>query len=232
MRLKKTFFALAFLTLPAAALLPSARPAARAQGGDKLVFADFETVKDGRPWSNGGGMVQIISYQERPTLESHFKGAAGTNAPEVVHLSKDDPNRAVTFDYELQAPNQYAGVGLQVDARPAEGGKPAAVDVSAYKDLTLQLYATGVESVRVELVSRGQGMNLSSGYPQMTFKVKPGFNTYKVPLKSVSQPSWADVKVSTKDVLKKLTSVNVMAFCDQCKPTRGTIVVDNLVFQN
>lgn len=232
MRLSKTFLALPFLLLLAAPSRPGACHRALAQGGDKLVFADFETVKDGRAWSNGGGAVQIISYQERETLQSRFKGMAGTNAPEVVRLSKDDPNRAVTFDYELQAPNQYAGVGLQVDAKPAEGGKPVALDVSGYKDLMLQLYATGVESVRVEFISRGQGMNLSSGYPQMTFKVKPGFNTYKVPLKSLSQPPWAEVKVSTKDVLKKLTSVNVVAFCDQCKPTKGTVVADNLVFQN
>lgn len=209
-----------------------ALPAGGAQEPGRLVYADFETVKDGRPTSNAGGVVQIISYQERPTLESRFKGAAGTNAPELVRLSKDDPNRAAAFDYELQSPNQYAGVGLEVGAKAGEDGKPAALDVSGYKDLLLQLYATGVEVVRVEFVSRGQGMNLSSGYPQSTFKVRPGLNTYKVPLKSISQPSWAEVKVSPKEMLKKLTAVNVFAFCDQCKPTKGTVVVDNLVFQN
>src|SRR3712207_1729691 len=210
MRLPKIFLALCCLVL--AALPPGA-----AQEPGRLVYADFETVKDGRPASNAGGTVQIISYQERPTLESRFKGAAGTNAPELVRLSKDDPNRAAAFDYELQAPNQYAGVGLEVGAKAGEDGKAAALDVSAYKDLMLQLYVTGVEAVRVEFVSRGQGMNLSTGYPQMTFKVKPGLNTYKVPLKSLGQPPWAEVKVSTKDVLKKLTAVNVVAFCDQCR---------------
>ncbi len=206
--------------------------AGAAQDANKMVFADFETAKDGRVLSSHGGVVQIITYQERPTLESRYKGAAGTNAPELVRLSKDDPNRAAAFDYELQAPNQYAGVGLEVGAKASEDGKPAALDVSPYKDLMLQLYVTGVETVRVEFVSRGQGMNLSSGYPQSTFKVKPGLNTYKVSLKSISQPSWAEVKVSPKEVLRKLTAVNIFAFCDQCKPTKGTVVVDNLVFQN
>jgi hypothetical protein len=187
MRLSKIFPALCCLAL--VALPPGA-----AQESGKLVFADFETVKDGRAASNAGGLVQIISYQERPTLESRFKGAAGTNAPELVRLSKDDPNRAAAFDYELQAPNQYAGVGLEVGAKGGEDGKPAALDVSGYKDLLLQLYVTGVEIVRVEFVSRGQGMNLSSGYPQSAFKVKPGLNTYKVSLKSIAQPSWADRK--------------------------------------
>jgi hypothetical protein len=32
--------------------------------------------------------------------------------------------------------------------------------------------------------------------------------------------------------LKKLTSVNVVASCNQCVPAKGTIVIDNLVFQN
>ena len=227
MRCLRLFGTLCCLALPA--LLPAA---GAVQEADKMVFADFETAKDGRVLSNHGGVVQIITYQERPTLESRYKGAAGTNAPELVRLSKDDPNRAAAFDYELQAPNQYAGVGLEVGAKAPEGGKPAALDVSEYKDLLLQLYVTGVETMRVEFVSRGQGMNLSTGYPQATFKVKPGLNTYKVSLKSISQPAWAEVKVSPKDVLKRLTAVNVVAFCDQCKPTKGTLVVDNLVFQN
>lgn len=221
-----------FLTLGCLALAALAPAPGSTQEDGKLVYADFETVKDGRALSSNGGTVQIITYQERPTLESRYKGAAGTNAPELVRLSKDDPSRAAAFDYELQAPNQYAGVGLEVGAKSGEDGKPAALDVSGYKDLMLQLYVTGVEVVRVEFVSRGQGMNLSSGYPQMTFKVRPGLNTYKVPLKTISQPPWAEVKVSPKDVLRKLTAINVFAFCDQCKPTRGTVVVDNLVFQD
>jgi hypothetical protein len=225
MRLSKLLPALCCLSL-------AAHAAGARQGGDKLVFADFEAVKDGRAVSNAGGAVQIITYQERPTLESRFRGASGTNAPELVRLSKDDPNRAAAFDYELQAPNQYAGVGLEVGAKAGEGGRPAALDVSGYKDLVMQLYVTGVESVRVEFVSRGQGLNLPTGHPQLTFKVRPGLNTYKVPLKSVAQPGWAEVKVSPKEVLRRLTAVNVFAFCDQCRPTKGTVVVDNLVFQN
>ncbi|MGH9834856.1 MAG: hypothetical protein ACRD9Y_17700, partial [Blastocatellia bacterium] len=72
---------------------------------------------------------------------------------------------------------------------------------------------------------------MSSGYPQMIFKVSPGFNTYRVPLKSISQPSWAETKANPKDVLKKLTSINLVASCNQCTPTKGTIVIDNLIFQ-
>ena len=67
-------------------------------------------------------------------------------------------------------------------------GKPVADDMSAYKYLMLQAYATGVTSLRIEFISRGQGISVSNGYPQMTFKVSPGFNTYKIPFKSLGQP--------------------------------------------
>jgi len=211
-----------------ASALCAAQEANRQDG--KLVYADFETLKENRVVSSGGGLVQLFSYEE--TNKARYKGAGGTDAPEAVHLKAGDPNRAVAFDFEIPAPNQYAGVGLQVYTAPDREGKPVALDVSGYKFLTLQLYATGAENVRVEFVSRGQGLSLSSGDPQATFKVKPGFNTYQIPLKSLLQPQWAQVKVSAKDVLKKLTQVNVAVYCDRCTPMKGTVVVDNVVFQN
>ena len=213
---------------------PALNSTAAAQDADKLVYADFETVKENRPVSNRGGLVQLFSYQERPTVVSRYKGQEGSNppAPELVRLSKDNPNRAIAFEYELPAPNQWAGVGVEIHAQEDKDGKPAALDASGYKDLMLQLYVTGVESVRVEFISRGQGITVSNGYPQMSFKVKPGFNTYQVQLKSLGQPRWAEPRVSPKDVLKKLTSISVTAYCDQCTPVKGTMVIDNLVFQN
>ncbi len=224
MRFSKPSAALCCLSLAALA-------AGAGQGGDRLVYADFETVKDGRALSNGGGVVQIISYQERPTLESRFKGLSGTNAPELVRLSKDDPNRAAAFDYELQAPNQYAGVGLEIQGQPYKDGKPVADDLSGYKYLSMDLYATGVPRLRVEIMSRGQGINLSSGFPSSAIKVKPGLNTYKIPLNSLAQPSWADTKVNAKDVLRKLTGISITAFCEGCSPMKGMIVVDNVAFE-
>ena len=208
--------------------------AAIAQASDQLVYADFETLKENRVVSNRGGLVQLFGYQERPTVLSRFKGQEGSNppAPEVVRLKQDDPNHAIAFDYELPAPNQYAGAGVEIHAQADKDGKPVALDVSGYKNLMMQLYATGVQSIRVEFISRGQGITISNGGPQMSFKLKPGFNTYQVPLKSLSQPPWADVRVSPKDFLKKLTAISVVAYCDQCTAVKGTVVIDNLVFQN
>jgi hypothetical protein len=210
--------------------MPWAERSTGAQDSGRMTYADFENVQDKRPLSNHGGVVQLISYEERPTLKSRYKGAEQSDAPELVRLKKDDPNRAIAFDYELLAPNDYAGVGVEIHGQPDKDGKPVADDVSAYKNLELQVYETGVPSMRLEFTSRGQGIAMSGGYPQTTFKVKPGFNTYKIPLNSLLQPSWAEVKVSTKDVLKKLTSISLVAYCDKCTPIKGTVIVDNIVF--
>ncbi|MFL6332569.1 MAG: hypothetical protein ACJ754_04410 [Pyrinomonadaceae bacterium] len=216
---------------PAPASQASAQPAPA--GGDQFVYADFENAQDKKPLSSRGGLVQLTSYQE--STPSHFKGLENSSPPmpEVVRLKPDDPNHAIAFDYELYSPNQYAGVGVEVQGLPYKDGKPSADDLSAYKFLSMQVYAKGVPDVsnlRVEIMSRGQGISLTGGFPQMTFKIKPGFNTYKIPLNSLQQPSWAQTKVGVKDVLKKLTAVSLTAFCEQCTPTHGTVVVDNIVF--
>lgn len=207
--------------------------AAAQPAGDQFVYADFENIQEKRPLSNRGGLVQIVSYQE--STPSRFKGLEGASpaAPEAVRLKPDDPNHAVAFDYELYSPNQYAGVGVEIQGLPSKDGKPAAEDLSGYKFLSMQVYAKGVpgvSSLRVEIMSRGQGINLTGGFPQMAFKVKEGFNTYKIPLNSLAQPSWVQTKVGVKDVLKKLTAVSLTAFCEQCTPSHGTVVVDNIVF--
>jgi hypothetical protein len=231
------FFALLFCaSLLAAVFAPAPRhlaqtPPAAQPGGDKVVYADFEAMQGGRPVSSRGGHVQLISYEE--STPSKMKGLANVNppAPELVRLKADDPNRAAAFDYEMYPPNQYAGVGIQVSGQPDKDGKPVADDLSAYKYLSMQVYATGVPRLRVEILSRGQGINMSSGFPQAAFQVKPGLNTYKIPLSSLAQPSWADTKVGTKDVLKKLTGISLVAFCEGCKPTKGMVVVDNITFE-
>jgi hypothetical protein len=205
-----------------------------AQVTDKLIYADFEKTKENRPVSNRGGLVQLFGYQENAANPSRFKGAktGEQNVPEVVRLSKDDPNKAIAFDYELRQPNEWSGVTVEVHGQPDIDGKPVADDVSAYKYLTLQLYVTGVTSVTVEFISKGQGIRIESGSPQMSFKVSKGFNTYKVALGSLTQPPHAEPRVNPKDLLKKLTQVNIGVACSQCVPTSGTVVIDNLIFQN
>jgi len=201
------------------------------EGGDKFVYADFEKVENGRPVSSNGGMVQIYTAQESTPVK--FKGLANASpgAPELIVLKDAPQNHLASFEYNLVGPNQWANVTLEVQGRPTKDGKPVADDVSGYKQMALQLYATGVDSLRVEFVSHGQGINITSGFPQLPIRLKTGLNTYVVPLKGLLQPSWAE-RVDPKEVLKKLTAISVSAYCEQCTPKNGMVLVDNIVFQN
>ncbi len=213
------------------------QPAASLQPGadaKTLVYADFEKMEANRPVSARGGFIQIYAYQESAIHKSTFKGQDGADppAPELVHIKKEDPNRAMKFDFSLVAPNQWAGVTVEIHGRPDADGKLVPDDVSGFKDLSMQVYATGIEILRLEAISQERGKDTALRYPQMTFRVRTGFNTYKVPLKGFVQPAWADVRVDPKDVFKALTSINLTAFCDQCEMNKqGMVIVDNIVFE-
>ena len=200
---------------------------------DKFVYADFEKAENGRAVSNNGGLVQIYTAQDSTPVK--FKGLANASpgAPELIVLKDAPQNHLAAFDYNLFGPNQWANVTLEVQGRAMKDGKPVADDVSGYKQLSIQLYATGVDALRVEFVSHGQGINITAGFPQLPIRIKPGLNTYVIPLKGLSQPTWvpAEDRVDSKDVLKKLTAVSISAYCEQCTPKTGMVLVDNLIFQ-
>jgi hypothetical protein len=197
---------------------------------DKFVYADFEKVENGRAVSNNGGLVQMYTAQESTPVKYKGLANASPGAPELIVLKDAPQNHLATFEYNLVGPNQWANVTLEVMGHPMKDGKTVADDVSGYKQLALQLYATGVDSLRVEFVSHGQGINLNAGFPQLPIRIKPGLNTYVIPLKGMTQPSWAE-KVDTKEVFKKLTAVTISAYCNECTPKQGMVLVDNLVFQ-
>jgi len=223
----------------AAAIAPLARAQSAPQppgDGKQLVYADFEEVENGRPVSWRGGMIQLFGYEESGVHKSTFKGLDGATpaAPELVRVKKDDPNHAAKFDYALRAPNQWAGVTLEIHGRPDADGKAVPDDVTGFKVLSLQVYATGIEILRLEAISKGAGgKDLGTVYPQMTFKVRKGLNTYRVPLSGFTQPEWTrDTRIDPKDVFKVLTSINLTAFCDQCQLNQeGMVIVDNVVFE-
>jgi hypothetical protein len=120
---------------------------------------------------------------------------------------------------------------MEVFGQPEKDGKLVADDVSGYKFITLRVFAKGAQYIRIELISRGYGANLDGGYPTASFRLSPGFNTYKLKLDSFSQPQWATPLDFKRDVLKKLTSITVGVFCDKCAIEKGTVVVDNIAFE-
>jgi len=200
-----------------------------------LVYADFEKMENNRPVSARGGLIQMFAYEESAVHKSTFKGLDGADppAPELVRVKKDDPNHAMKFDFSLRAPNQWAGVTVEIHGQPDADGRFVPDDVSGFKNLSMQVYATGIEILRLEAISKSGGKDMGTVYPQKTFKVLPGFNTYQVPLEGFTQPGWLkNVRVDPKDVFKNLTSISLTAFCDQCQlNTQGTVIVDNMVFE-
>jgi hypothetical protein len=141
-------------------------------------------------------------------------------------------NTAAAFEYELRMPNEWAGVNMEVFGHPEKDGKLVADDVSRYKFITMQIFAKGPKSIRLELITRGHGYNLEAGYPSASFRISPGFATYKLKLDSFRQPEWATHLDLKKDVLAKLTSVTVGVACEACTVESGTVVVDNIAFEN
>ncbi len=229
----RSIIAAALITAPILAAVAAQSPGA--SNAKALVYADFERVENNRPVTTRGGLIQLVAYEESRTHKSTFKGLEGATppAPELVRIKKDDPNRAMKFDYALMAPNPWAGVTVELHGLPDVDGQPVAEDVSGYKTLSLEVYATGVPILRLEAISGERGRDMSTQYPQMTFKVRPGMNTYKVPLTAFAQPAWVtDRRVDPKDILRRLTSINLTAFCEQCEVNRqGMVIVDNVIFE-
>jgi hypothetical protein len=197
----------------------------------KLVYADFQNLQNGRPVSNRGGTTRLNWYSQNSANPPQFRGLekADPPAPALARVTADDV--AAAFDYELRIPNEWEGVNLEVFGQPEKDGKLVADDISGYKFITLRLFAKGPKQIRLELITRGHGANLESGYPTVNFRVSPGFNTYKLKLDSFNQPEWATQLDLKRDVLKKLTSFTVGVFCDKCTMEKGTVVVDNIAFE-
>jgi hypothetical protein len=215
-----------------AGLVP-AQDAAKAAASDasKLVYADFQNLTVGRPVSTRGGMTRLNWYAQNAANPPQFRGLdkADPPAPAFARVTADDA--AAAFEYELRPPNEWEGVNLEVFGQPETDGKLGADDVSGFKFITVRVFAKGPEYIRMELITRGYGTKLESGYPMAKFRVAPGFNTYKLKLDSFNQPEWAMPLDLKRDVLKKLTSVTIGVHCDKCIMEKGTVVVDNIAFE-
>jgi hypothetical protein len=223
---------LAALVLVIAGSVPAQDASKPAESdASKLVYADFQNLQDGRPVSKRGGMTRLNWYSQNSANPPQLRGLEKADPPAPAPARVTAEDTAGAFEYELRIPNEWAGVNLEVFGQPEKDGKLAADDVSAYKFITLRIFAKGPERIRLELITRGHGANLESGYPTVTFRLSPGFNTYKMKLDSFNQPEWAMPLDLKRDVLKKLTSITVGVHCDKCTMEKGTVVVDNIAFE-
>src|ERR1700716_1550148 len=223
---------LTVLILLAAGLVRAQTPSKPPESdASKFIYADFQNVQSGRPVSKHGGMTRLNHYSQNEANPPQFRGLENANppAPAFARVTADDT--AAAFDYELRIPNEWAGVNMEVFGEPEKDGKLVPDDVSGYKFISLRVFTKGAHYIKLELISRGQGTNLESGYPAAGFHVSPGFITYKLKLDTFSQPEWAMQLDLKRDVLKKLTSVTVGVHCDKCIMEKGTVVVDNIAFE-
>jgi len=198
--------------------------------GSRFVYADFEELKDGRPVSTRGGTVLMIGYQQNPANAVTF-----TNSdkpwPQTPMVAKAAQNSSqfVAFDFTIPAPNQWAGVTLEIRGMPDKDGKQVAEDLSAYNYLTVQVFAQGITTMKAELITKDNGVNIADGEQfGFPFRLTNGFNTYKLKLKDFHQESWVENRKNLKDVLKYLTAVHFVA---QEVPSKGRVVIDNVVFE-
>ena len=223
--------ALALLCVSSTTMLAQSADSSKASE-EKLVYADFQNLENGRLVSSRGGRTQLNHWAQNMAAAPKMRGLESAQPPAPAPARVTDQDTAAAFEYEMRMPNEWAGVNLEVFGQPEKDGKPVADDISGYKFITVRIFGKGPQSVRVELVSRGVGLNLESGYPQMTFRLSPGFNTYKFKLDSFRQPDWVETHLDFKrDILMKLTSVTIGVFCDKCRMESGTLVVDNLAFE-
>ena len=222
--------ALALLCLSNTEMLAQNADSSKASD-EKLVYADFQKLENGRLMSSRGGRTQLNRWAQNMGAAPKMRGLENAEPPSPAPARVTDQDTAAAFEYEMRMPNEWAGVSLEVFGQPEKDGKPVADDISGYKFISLRLFGKGPQSVRVELISRGLGVSLESGYPQMTFRLSPGFNTYRFKLDSFRQPEWATPLDFKRDILKKLTSVTIGVFCDKCRLESGTLVVDNLAFE-
>jgi len=197
----------------------------------KLVYADFQNLQNGRPVSSRGGLTRLNRYSQNSANPPGFRGLEKAEPPAPAPARVTDADTAAAFEYDLRIPNEWAGVNMEIFGQPEKDGKLATDDVSAYKFITMRLFAKGPQYIRLELITRGHGADLESGYPMASFRVSPGFNTYKLKLDSFNQPEWAMPLDLKRDVLKKLTSIVIGVHCDKCIMEKGTVVVDNIAFE-
>src|SRR6266849_5187119 len=153
----------------------------------KLVYADFQDQQSGRPVSKHGGMVRLNQYSQNSANPPQFRGLENANPPAPAFARVTAEDVAAAFDYELRVPNEWEGVNMEMFGEPEKDGKLVPDDVSGYKFITLRVFAKGAQYIKLELISRGQGSNLESGYPAASFRVSPGFNAYRLKLDSFSQ---------------------------------------------
>src|SRR6185369_16223905 len=108
---------------------------------DKLVYADFQKLENGRPVSARGGRTQLNRWAQNMGAAPKIKGLENAEPPAPAPARVTDQDTAAAFEYEIRLPNEWAGVNLEVFGQPEKDGKPVGDDISEYRFITMRLFA-------------------------------------------------------------------------------------------
>jgi hypothetical protein len=199
--------------------------------GQRLVYADFEQIdKDKRPISARGGKIIFESMAQNQSLKPVI-------VPKI--LGPQSPlTQRLGFEFEIGEPNAWAEVKLKVMGLKDKGRLDdwartllvMAEDLSKYTHLSLEIGAAGISQVRIRLVSEGNGVDAGGFYPESYLEISNELKNYRMPLAGFKQPTgdWVKKKVTTEQVVKKLTAVEISVVK---VPSKGFLVVDNIAFE-
>lgn len=197
----------------------------------KLNYADFEKLsKENRPLSTRDGQIIFEANAENPLNKPKITPRMfGPQAPLTQRLG---------FAFEITKPNNYAEasltiVGLKDKGRLDDWAKTLIVkaeDITPYKSLALEIGAAGVTQVRLRLLSEGNGVDAGGAPPESFLTITNELKPYKVALTDFKQATgdWVKKKVTTEQVLKKLTGVQISV---TQVPAQGIVIVDNVAFE-
>ncbi|MEP7336173.1 MAG: hypothetical protein ABI977_00285 [Acidobacteriota bacterium] len=201
------------------------------ESAQRLVYADFEQFdKDKRPASARGGKVIFDAGAQnndnKPKLAPRLFSAQGTLT------------QRLGFEFDLAKPNDWAEasvkiIGLKDKGRLDDWAKTLLVkseDLSQYSKLTLDIGAAGVSQVRIRLISEGNGVDVGGAFPENFLQVSNELKSYQLPLSEFKQPvgDWVKKKVTTEQVVKKLTGVQISVVQ---VPAKGMVIIDNIAFE-
>lgn len=197
----------------------------------KLLYADFEKLsKENRPLSARDGQIVFEANAEnqanKPKITPRMFGA---QAPLTQRLG---------FAFDITKPNNWAEasltiVGMKDKGRLDDWAKTLIVkaeDATPYKSLTLEIGAAGVTQVRLRLLSEGNGVDTGGAPPEHFLTLTNELKPYKIALTEFKQSTgdWVKKKVTTEQVLKKLTGMQISV---TQVPAQGIVIVDNVAFE-
>ncbi len=196
----------------------------------RLLYADFEKLsRENRPISNRDGQIVFDSNAPNPASKPKINPRMfGAQAPLTQRLG---------FEFDIpQNPWAEASmkvIGMKDKGRLDDWAKTLLVkseDVTGYKNLSLDLGAAGVTQLRLRVISEGNGVDAGGAHPEKIVTVTSSLQNYKIALADFKQPTgdWVTKKVTTEQVLKKLTGIQISV---TQAPSKGIVITDNIAFE-